>query len=185
LKLLGLGFRGYFLDNYNIFDLVIVIASIVDLFISSLMNLKAKGVITALRSFRLMRVFKLAKQWRRLHHLLQTVGTTLRDVSTFSVLLFLFIFSFALLGLELFSGLVKFDPNNSLDLQNGTSPNSNFDTLYNALTTVFIVLSADGWSAIYFAHYRAIQNVGPTLFFISLIIIGQRVLLNLFLAILL
>jgi len=61
LKLLGLGFRGYFLDNYNIFDLVIVIASIVDLFISSLMNLKAKGVITALRSFRLMRVFKLAK----------------------------------------------------------------------------------------------------------------------------
>ena len=106
-------------------------------------------------------------------------------MGTFSILLFLFMYAFSLLGMELFANKVKFAEDNSLDLENGEPPDSNFDTLLNAFATVFIVLTADGWSAIYFAFQRASEDSVPILYFVSLIIIGQRILLNLFLAILL
>lgn len=40
-------------------------------------------------------------------------------------------------------------------------------------------------SDIFYTHYRAVGAVSSTIFFISLVIIGQKILLNLFLAILL
>ena len=61
IKIIGLGFKGYFIDPYNVFDSFIVGTSLVDLLISSLMSRKTGAVITALRSFRLLRLFKLAK----------------------------------------------------------------------------------------------------------------------------
>ena len=70
-------------------------------------NPKVGSVITALRAFRLLRVFKLAKTWKRFELLLETMGSTLRDIASFSVLLFLFIFIFSLLGMELFAHKVK------------------------------------------------------------------------------
>lgn len=87
---------------------------------------------------------------------MKTILKTLKDVGTFSILLFIFIFSFSLLGMEIFAYRVRYNADNELDLDNGDPPNSNFDNLLNAFTTVFIVLTADGWSAIYFAHRRAI-----------------------------
>lgn len=50
-----------------------------------------------------MRVFKLAKSWTRLKLLLQTIAKSLKDISSFSVLLFLLMFIYILLGMELFA----------------------------------------------------------------------------------
>lgn len=50
---------------------------------------------------------------------------------------------------------------------------------------MFIVLANDGWSTIYFNCYRAAGSVEATIFFLSLLLIGQYMLLNLFLTILL
>lgn len=66
IKMLGLGFKGYIRDPYNIYDCIIVVASIVDVLLSNLDKSMSSGVITAMRGFRLLRLFKLAKQWRRL-----------------------------------------------------------------------------------------------------------------------
>lgn len=44
-------------------------------------------------------------------------------------------------------------------------------------------MANDGWSKIYLEHQRS-QNYGVTLFFLSLLIVGQFFLLNLFIAIL-
>ena len=49
----------------------------------------------------------LAKTWKRFELLLETMGSTLRDIASFSVLLLLFIFIFSLLGMELFAHKVK------------------------------------------------------------------------------
>lgn len=98
----GLGFKSFFSDEFNAFDSFVVLASVVDLFISNIMPSYNGGAFTALRAFRLLRIFKLANSWKKLHNLLKTIGRTLKDVSTFSVLLFLFIFIYALLGMELF-----------------------------------------------------------------------------------
>ncbi len=50
--------------------------------------------------------------------------------------------------------------------------------------SVFIVLANDGWTNIFANHYRAGGAVASCFFFVTLVIIGQYVLLNLFIAIL-
>lgn len=157
LKTTGLGYKEYLIDNYNKFDCIVVLASIVDFFIYSFSNIQTRGVVTLMRGFRLMRAFKMARHWPALENLLKTIKRTLRDISSFSLLLFLFMFTFALLGMELFAYRMQFHLNDLVDSDgDGKAPNSNFDNLLNAFTTVFVVMSAESWSTIYFNHYRAV-----------------------------
>ena len=72
-----------------------------------------------------------------------------------------------------------------MDLVNGTSTYYNFDDFIWAFTTVFIILTAESWSYVWFAHYRAVNSIASTLYFYSLLIIGNKIILNIFLAILL
>ena len=116
---------------------------------------------------------------------MQTIGSTLKDISNFSVLLLLFIMTYSLLGMQLFAYKVKFNSNYEVDLSSsGTYPNSTFNTFLEACVSVFIVLANDGWTKIYFHHYIATDEVAASIFFVSLVIIGQYILLNLFIAIL-
>lgn len=84
--------------------------------------------------------------------------------------------------MELFGYRVKINADDEIDLVNGTFPDSHFNTFSDAFISVFIVLAIDGWSTIYFNHFRAVSVVASTIYFISLYIIGQCILLNLFLA---
>jgi hypothetical protein len=117
LRLFSMGFKIYFRSHwFNLFDAVIVVSSLIDITIAEvLFNEESKSknsgsAFTALRAFRLLRVFKLAKSWKRFQLLLETMFHTLRDVASFSVLLLLFIFILTLLGMELFSNKVKINP---------------------------------------------------------------------------
>ena len=82
-----------------------------------------------MRTFRLLRVFKLIKNYRSIQTLLHTIVGTLKDVSVFSILLFLFAFTYTLVGMEFFAYKAKFNNNNELDLsENGKYINFNFNT---------------------------------------------------------
>jgi hypothetical protein len=62
---------------------------------------------------------------------------------------------------------------------------SNFNTLIESFISVFIVLANDGWVHLYTKHYHETkQPLLSTFFFFSLIIIGQLILLNLFISVL-
>lgn len=144
-------------------------------------------------------MFKLAKIWPEFSYILVTVGNTLRKISSFSVLLLIFIFSFSILGAELFAAKLSFDDDGRpiLDAYDygrdnivGNIPDWNFNSFSNSVISVFIVLANDGWSSIYFDHARVFREDSgsiavPLIFFISLIMIGQNILFQLFLAILL
>jgi hypothetical protein len=144
------------------------------------------SAITALRAIRIMRVFKLSRQWKRFELLLETMGNTLKDVASFSFLLFLFTFIFTLLGLELFAYKAKLDPDtNFVDEVNGVSPTFNFDNFLNSFSLIFIILTNDGQAAVYYNHYRSVTPVGATIFWVLLVLVGQKIILNLFVAILL
>lgn len=189
IKLIGLGIRGYFVDKYNIFDGILVVLTAVDIVYSNASSVSSgfngKSQVTGLRAIRLLRVFKLAKSWKKLDNLIKTIWRTLIDVASFSVLLFLIIFTYALIGLELFSNRAKFNADDQLDMDNGVSPVNNFDNFIEAFTTIFIVLTNDSWAQMFFNYYRAVSGVQSLLFFFSLVLLGQKILLNLFLAILL
>ncbi len=64
IKLIGLGFRYYFIDFFNSFDAFIAITSLIDIIISNLFIKLDLGGVTTLRTFRLLRLFKLAKTWK-------------------------------------------------------------------------------------------------------------------------
>lgn len=65
IKLLGFGVKGYFQDNFNTFDCIIVVMSLLDLTLtySPATSGFSSSAIQAMRAFRLLRIFKLAKSW--------------------------------------------------------------------------------------------------------------------------
>lgn len=49
---------------------------------------------------------------------------------------------------------------------------------------MFIILTGDSWTTAYYDHYRAVGGAISSLYFLSLIMVGNYILLMLFLAIL-
>ncbi|GMF29773.1 unnamed protein product [Phytophthora lilii] len=104
MKLFGLGLRQYSRDKFNLFDAFIVTMGLLEMiasppsFMSS--NPPKKGAVSALRSFRLFRVFKLARDWKSLRELLEMIARAVASITNFGVLLFLFIYIYALVGVQ-------------------------------------------------------------------------------------
>jgi len=177
LKLIGLGVRGYAADKFNLFDALIVMISIAEMFAAE------GGPLSALRAFRLFRIFKLFRAGD-LRTLLDSIAFTVVTIKDYTILLALFIYVFALLGMSFFAGKAKFDEDGASDLEHGESPRVNFDTLKWAALSVFEVMIGENWNAVMYDHMRAVGD-GACIYFIALVILGTIIMLNLFLAILL
>lgn len=71
IKIIGLGIRDYLRDGFNIFDSIIIIIGLLEYF-----GIGNKAA-TVLRSFRLLRIFKIVRSWSGLRKLLKTVLASL------------------------------------------------------------------------------------------------------------
>ncbi|TNV88195.1 hypothetical protein FGO68_gene12429 [Halteria grandinella] len=192
IRITAMGFKCYFKGSkFNFLDIFIVGFGMVDLVLattliwgneSSLMN---GTLITVIRTFRLFRTFKLARYWLRFELLLETMGKTVMDMGAFSIFLFLFVYIYTILGLEFFEHKAKINDQDKVDLVHGVSPVFHFDDFLNSFFTVFIIVTNDGQSLIYYNYYRAVSGPLSTAYWVTLVILGQKVLLNLFLAFLL
>jgi hypothetical protein len=60
------------------------------------------GSLSVLRTFRLLRVFKLARSWKELNRIINTIGRSIVSVGYLSLLLLLLVFVFALMGMQIF-----------------------------------------------------------------------------------
>ena len=203
LKIIGLGFYNYRQDSYNVFDAVIVIISLVDWTITRIPGIDAGSALNAFRALRLLRMLKLSKSWKALGALLSTLAKSFKDISQFSMLLFLFMYIFALLGMELFANVAIYDANEDLivgeeaiqqHIADGLYygfPRENYNSVWFALTTVYIVILGEDWNWVMYMWVRA-YGAGSTsaeiiaiVYFIFLMIFGNIVLFSLFTAILL
>lgn len=202
LKLIGLGFYNYRQDGYNIFDAVIVIISLIDWTLSRIPGLNAGSALNAFRALRLLRMMKLSKSWKALGEILRKTIKSLKDISNFSMLLFLFMYIFALLGMELFSNIALVDGDDNLVVGDDvlvlyasdefyTFPRDNFNHVGWALTSVFIVIIGEDWNwSMYqwvraYGHDSSVSYHIAIIFFVLLMIMGNIVLFSLFTAILL
>ena len=187
IKLFGLGFKGYTEDKFNIFDCFVVILSTIENVLqwASLQSISG-GAISAFRSVRLLRVFKLARSWSSFRELLEKIYVSLREISNFSILLLIFMFTYTLLGMEIFAYKAKFDPitKEVTNADDGVYPRENFNTFYYSFTTIFIILIGEDWNHVMYKNVRGREMVYQ-LFFVILYIFGNLILMNLFLAILL
>ncbi|KAE9315095.1 hypothetical protein PR003_g19081 [Phytophthora rubi] len=194
IKFVGLGPRLYARDRFNLFDAFVVLMGLLELALSppSFMseNQPRKGSISSLRSFRLFRVFKLARDWRSLRELLKMIGRAIASIANFGVLLFIFIYIYALIGMQFFGNTMRFDANgyptpyNINEYWFGTVPRLNFDTFLWSVITVFKIITSDNWNENMYDIIRS-NGMFAALYPISLIVFGNFIMMNLFLALLL
>ncbi|KAK2571693.1 Voltage-dependent T-type calcium channel subunit alpha-1G [Acropora cervicornis] len=152
IKLLGDGIAMYLSSGQNVFDGIIVIVSVCEILLS-----RQTSALSVFRSIRLLRIFKLVRPVR---YQLLVVIKTMTSVMTFFGLLFLFIFAFAILGMNLFGGKFEF-PN-----KEGKS-----------------ILTQENWNLVMYDGMRT-TNKWAALYFTALMAIGYYVLFNLLVAIL-
>ena len=106
VKLGGLGFKGYMMDGFNILEALLVVISMVEEgFAFANFDLEA-GAFTAFRALRLLRVFRLARSWKTLHELINMMEKSIKEITTFSILLLIMMVIFLLLGRELFANRI-------------------------------------------------------------------------------
>lgn len=176
LKAAGLGPRVYLSDAFNAFDAVIVATSLVELAVAAASSGgNAGSIVGVFRTFRLLRVLKLAKSIKSLRILLVTTINSLPDIGWMSLLLVLFLFIFAVLGVQLFAGTLTSVPD---------PPPYNFDNLFNSMFAVLMVLTGDDWTSI-MADTAYAAGGASIAYFVLLHAFGSYIVLSLFVAILL
>jgi hypothetical protein len=106
VKLIAIEPKVYFSEGWNIFDTIIILGSFISIFISANTSLEIRGVITILRSFRILRLLRLIKRGKSLQLILNTFVITLHSLANIGALLLLFIFMYSILGMIIF-GEVK------------------------------------------------------------------------------
>ena len=119
IKIIGFGPIGYVKDRMNIFDGFVVLISAVEVVLRAFSSGDGDNNLSIMRSFRLLRVFKLARSWKQLNEIITTMVRSLAGISYLSLILLLFMFIFALLGMQLFGYEFVFCTEYGLDVDGG------------------------------------------------------------------
>uniref|UniRef100_A0A673KEM1 Sodium channel protein n=1 Tax=Sinocyclocheilus rhinocerous TaxID=307959 RepID=A0A673KEM1_9TELE len=172
-KIIALDPYTYFQEGWNIFDSIIVTLSLLELCFPR---------IGFLRPFRLLRVFKLAKSWPTLNMLIKIIGNSLGALSNLTLVLAIIVFIFAVVGMQLFG-------KNYRDCvckisEDCTLPRWHMNDFFHSFLIVFRVLCGE-WIE---TMWDCMQVAGEPLcliVYMMVMVIGNLVVLNLFLALLL
>eukprot|EP00736_Rhodelphis_marinus_P000855 Rmarinus@m.15440 len=171
IRCLGVGFRRYVESVWNRFDITIVAISSVSIvisFVGATIHVNP-NLIRFLRVFRLVRILRLIHRARGLRLFLQTLKRAVHPLFWVTVLLLLFFFVYAVLGLQLFPDSVVYvadpdyiPPDNyadsviaANDLQYAyfydkgetfiLGPDLNFRTFMKSMLTLFVCLTGENW----------------------------------------
>lgn len=187
IKIIGLGVREYARDSFNLFDALVVVLSLIDIIVTTAIgNSDQMETLSAFRGVRLLRVFKLARNWSSFRKILTKIIDTMKHTAIFSVLLLMFALIFSLLGMELFGHNIRYYDENPVHLDDpkGQSPRPNFDNLGWGFTAVFAIAIGDDWNYAMGQAFRS-HGVIAIIFYPVVYCSMTLILLSLFLAILL
>ncbi|XP_015271648.1 PREDICTED: sodium channel protein type 2 subunit alpha isoform X6 [Gekko japonicus] len=176
LKIVAMDPYYYFQEGWNIFDGIIVSLSLMEL---GLANVEGLSV---LRSFRLLRVFKLAKSWPTLNMLIKIIGNSVGALGNLTLVLAIIVFIFAVVGMQLFGKSYKecvCKISNDCEL-----PRWHMNDFFHSFLIVFRVLCGEWIETMWDCMEVAGQTMCLTVF-MMVMVIGNLVVLNLFLALLL
>ncbi|XP_073492514.1 voltage-dependent T-type calcium channel subunit alpha-1H isoform X2 [Aquarana catesbeiana] len=206
IKLVALGFisgeRAYLQSSWNVLDGVLVFVSIIDIIVSlaSAGGAKILGILRVLRLLRTLRPLRVISRAPGLKLVVETLISSLRPIGNIVLICCAFFIIFGILGVQLFKG--KFYTCEGPDVRNVTNRSEcigprfkwvrrkyNFDNLGQALMSLFVLSSKDGWVNIMYDGLDAvapdvqpIRNNNPwmLLYFISFLLIVSFFVLNMF-----
>ncbi|NXN96399.1 SCN5A protein, partial [Rhinopomastus cyanomelas] len=184
LKIIALDPYYYFQQHCNIFDSVIVTLSLVELSLPKHKSKKERrkgGVLSVLRTFRLLRVFKLAKSWPTLNTLIKIIGNSLGALSNLTLVLVIIVFVFAIVGVQLFGR--SYGEHSHKITKNG-KPRWHMMDFFHSFLVIFRILCGEWIETMWDCMVVAEQPL-CLLVFLMVMVIGNLVVLNLFIALLL
>ncbi|RHZ33486.1 hypothetical protein DYB37_005418 [Aphanomyces astaci] len=163
------GPRKFLQSGLNVFDFVSIVIGVVD--IVSNPPAFIDGTVANSNPFialRALRAVKLAQSWRPLKRLMLAIGRTMSEFLNFLFFLVVFV-------------------DNRPMANNGTlSPifrhRSHFDTIDAALFTVFQIITYDNWPSVMYDGWLVVGVASPV-YFISIIVLGVWIVMNMFSAI--
>eukprot|EP01065_Artemidia_motanka_P018310 TRINITY_DN2162_c0_g1_i2.p1 TRINITY_DN2162_c0_g1~~TRINITY_DN2162_c0_g1_i2.p1 ORF type:complete len:1885 (+),score=667.97 TRINITY_DN2162_c0_g1_i2:215-5869(+) len=176
LKTLGIGPRKTYLDiqngsGWNCFDLVLVLISVPDL---------AQGGSSSFTAFRAFRLMKLVRRFPQVQTLLRALIGCMSEGGYVSLLLLLLIFIFSIMGMLFFERRFQ-EPSwgNTTEYDR-----ENFNSLWEASLTCLIIITGDAWGAV-MKEGMIHTSWAAFLYFFMLYLMGNFVLVNVFVAVIL
>ncbi|KAL3661051.1 hypothetical protein V7S43_014067 [Phytophthora oleae] len=171
------GLKLYLSSTERIFDVVVVFCTSGNLILNNL-ETSFSGLNSA-SSLRTLRVTRLMMKYEGTRKLIQSVLKSSRGVMDVVVFMLVFQVVNSIIGMQLFGG-------SHLVGKDGEVPRWNFDTFGRSFLTLLQVITGDQWSSI---TYDAVDAANPHWFMVPFLIlnfiVGQYVLLNLFIAVIL
>uniref|UniRef100_H2UT89 Sodium channel protein n=1 Tax=Takifugu rubripes TaxID=31033 RepID=H2UT89_TAKRU len=174
-KLVAMDPYYYFQEAWNCFDGFIVTLSLVELALADVEGL------SVLRSFRLLRVFKLAKSWPTLNMLIKIIGNSVGALGNLTLVLAIIVFIFAVVGMQLFGKNYK-DCVCKI-ARDCELPRWHMNDFFHSFLIVFRVLCGE-WIETMWDCMEVAGQAMCLIVFMMVMVIGNLVL-NLFLALLL
>ncbi|XP_033623933.1 sodium channel protein type 11 subunit alpha isoform X6 [Fukomys damarensis] len=177
LKIIALDPYHYFRHSWNIFDSIVVVVSLAEII---------AGDYVSLRSFRVLRVFKLAKSWPTLNTLIKIISHSFGALGNLTMVLVIVLFIFSAVGMQLFG-------NKFCSTRNSTSCSSvtnscqrrwHMGDFYHSFLVVFRILCGE-WIENMWECMREVNIPLCVIVFVLIMVIGKLVVLNLFIALLL
>uniref|UniRef100_A0A8C6L6J5 Calcium voltage-gated channel subunit alpha1 Ia n=1 Tax=Nothobranchius furzeri TaxID=105023 RepID=A0A8C6L6J5_NOTFU len=204
LKVVSMGFymgeKAYLRSSWNVLDGFLVFVSLIDIVVSMAGGAKILGVLRVLRLLRTLRPLRVISRAPGLKLVVETLITSLKPIGNIVLICCAFFIIFGILGVQLFKG--KFFYCLGPDVKNITNKSDclqvnykwvhhkyNFDNLGQALMSLFVLASKDGWVNIMYhgldavgVDQQPITNNNPwmLLYFISFLLIVSFFVLNMF-----
>ncbi|XP_028305146.1 sodium channel protein type 4 subunit alpha A-like isoform X2 [Gouania willdenowi] len=172
LKLLALGIRGYFRVSWHIYDFILVLLSLVELFLDGISGMSAL-------QFSGLRILRLARWWPGLHLFLRVVWSSVQHLT---LVLLVLVFLFVVVGLQLFRR--DYTENVCHISQDCELPRWHMSDLFHTFMMVCRILFGQWIETLW--DCMMVSNTGLcVLYFILVLVLGKLLLLVLFLHLLL
>ena len=147
VKMISLGVLDYFKDSLQVFDFILVLVSFTKVFETIiLVNVTSLRVV---RSLKILRTFKSIKSLEGLLNSIKSLYESWRSFSFVIMLSCLIIFTFSLVGMNLF-GHIEEGENGAID------KNGNFNTFYNSMCLLWVCATGEGWNMVMYDTMEAV-----------------------------
>jgi voltage-gated sodium channel len=160
LKMAGNGRQPwrYFADGWNVFDFLIIVLCVLPV---------AGPFAAVLRLARALRLLRLVSALPKLQLLVVALLKSLSAMGYVSLLLALLFYIYAVAGIHLF----------------GAGDPKHFGSLGAALLSLFRIVTLDNWGDIYFSQVAHVPAIKAVIYFVTFIVFGTMIILNLFIGI--
>uniref|UniRef100_A0A8C0IV22 Sodium channel protein n=1 Tax=Chelonoidis abingdonii TaxID=106734 RepID=A0A8C0IV22_CHEAB len=165
LKIIALDPYYYFQQRWNIFDSIIVTVSLIDLKHGNL----------------LLRIFKLAKSWTTLNILIKIIGNSVSAMGNLTLVLAIIVFIFAVVGTQLFGKSYK---EHCSKISDDCKPRWHMMDFFHSFLIIFRILCGEWLETMWDCMVVAEEPLCLIVFLLAMVI-GNLVVLNLFIALLL